>query len=435
MARLRRVAAHPNNPTSTIADKHLWEFKFVRDLFWLLAMVGIVLFCLSIWAILFPLAIALGLAYLFNPVILWLEEHWRMPRTLAVSLIMVVLGLLLILLVAWLTPLVVEQTVGLAKSLPVYAKNLTNKIAEKSQALPGYIPDFIKDEIPAVKEYILTHLDVQSITDEVTQQLTLLLERIRQDPYTFLQSVLTGTQKAVGAIGTGAARTVGAIGSGTSQALGFITAVISSTAVFALNVALIPFYFFFIAVRLERFFDAIVRFFPASQKDWILEILAKMDDAVICFFSGRVIIVLLMGAMFSFGWWLAGVPYWFLLGMMTGVLNMIPYVSVVGWPIAILFKYLEILTHDSASFSIMAIFIWPSVVFGVVQFLEGWFLTPIIQSRSTDLSMVAILIVVFMGGAVAGLLGLLLSIPVAACIKILWKEVLAPYFESAAQRY
>ena len=57
---------------------------------------------------------------------------------------------------------------------------------------------------------------------------------------------------------------------------------------------------------------------------------------------------------------------------------------------------------------------------------DGWLLTPWIQSQSTDTSAVTVLIVVFVGGAMAGFFGRLLGIPVAACLKLLLEELVVP---------
>ena len=71
----------------------------------------------------------------------------------------------------------------------------------------------------------------------------------------------------------------------------------------------------------------------------------------------------------------------------------------------------------------------------MVQFIEGWFLTPWIQSRSTDLSAVTILVTLFVGGAVGGLYGLLLAIPIMACIKIFFIEFILPELERWANEH
>jgi predicted PurR-regulated permease PerM len=121
------------------------------------------------------------------------------------------------------------------------------------------------------------------------------------------------------------------------------------------------------------------------------------------------------------------VPYWFLLGILTGILNIVPYLSIITWPVAIMLKYVDVLTNDAAqSAGLLAIVIWPSAVYLAVQFLDGWILTPWIQSGQTNMSAVTILIVVFIGGALAGVWGLLFAIPVTACIKILFEELVLP---------
>ena len=90
-------------------------------------------------------------------------------------------------------------------------------------------------------------------------------------------------------------------------------------------------------------------------------------------------------------------------------------------------KYLDVTTSQNlASLDWMAIAVWPSLVYAVVQIFEGWVLTPWIQSQSTDLSAVTILLVVLIGGALAGVYGLILAIPFTACLKILIKELVLP---------
>ena len=66
--------------------------------------------------------------------------------------------------------------------------------------------------------------------------------------------------------------------------------------------------------------------------------------------------------------------------------------------------------------------LWPSAIFVVVAFVEGWVLTPWIQSRTLELSALTVLLVVLIGGAVGGILGMLLAIPVTACIMIMSEE-------------
>lgn len=58
----------------------------------------------------------------------------------------------------------------------------------------------------------------------------------------------------------------------------------------------------------------------------------------------------------------------------------------------------------------------------LVAFLEGWILTPWIQSHTMELSALTILLAMLFGGAIGGILGLLAAIPIAACAKIVLDE-------------
>ena len=80
----------------------------------------------------------------------------------------------------------------------------------------------------------------------------------------------------------------------------------------------------------------------------------------------------------------------------------------------------------------MAVFAWPVGAYCVVQLLEGWLLTPWIQSQSMEMSAVTILIVLMIGGSLAGVYGLLLAIPITGCVKILIEEFLAPKLDKWA---
>ena len=72
------------------------------------------------------------------------------------------------------------------------------------------------------------------------------------------------------------------------------------------------------------------------------------------------------------------------------------------------------------------IVLWPSVVWCIVATLEAWILTPWLGSRATKLDPVTIFVAVLAGGSVLGVYGMLLAIPVAACLKIAIREVLMP---------
>jgi predicted PurR-regulated permease PerM len=72
------------------------------------------------------------------------------------------------------------------------------------------------------------------------------------------------------------------------------------------------------------------------------------------------------------------------------------------------------------------ILLWPTVVYGIGQTLDDWVLTPMIQGKATDLDPVSIVVAVLAGGSLAGVYGMLLAVPAAACVKILIRELVMP---------
>jgi predicted PurR-regulated permease PerM len=300
------------------------------------------------------------------------EKQWRVPRPATISIVLFLSALIVGGLVTWLGPLLAEQVQSFSERVPGYLKS----IAQRYHVSLG---DF-------------------------SEPLSTIATTLKEDPLSILRPVFSGT----------------------GQAFGMLGAVLGTTTAIFLALALIPVYFFFFAWRFDRALTELKRYIPARYRPRAGHIMRRMDEAVSGFFRGRLTIALASAMLYSLGWALTGIRYWFLLGLITGVLTIIPYASLIGWPLAVLLKYLDVLSGGTGGFDLMAIVVWPSLAYLAVQFIESWLLTPWVQSQSMDMNAVTVLIVVFIGGALGGFYGLLLAIPIAACLKILVQELLLP---------
>ncbi|HEU4682945.1 MAG TPA: AI-2E family transporter [Nitrospira sp.] len=360
---------------------HLWEIPAVVDLFFILAGAAAAAALYALRDIFIPVFLAFGLAYLFNPFITTLERRWRIPRPVSVALLLVLFAAATAAFVAWLGPLLAQQAQTLTKKTPQYLQTLGGRYG----------------------------MDLSSLSD----QLLGWTSRLQNDPFAIFQPIFAGTGQALGLIGT----------------------VIGTTTYLVMTAMLLPIYFFVFAWRFYRLSEILPRLIPRSGRRRTLDILAKIDQAVFGFFRGRLLVALVTGVLYAAGWAWTDVPYWFLLGAGTGLLSIIPYVSVIGWPLAILLKYLDSAAGvDGPSLSWFSIVVLPSLPYLIVQFFESWWLTPWIQGQTTNLSAVTVIIVVLIGGAVAGFLGLMLAIPVASSVKILFEELLLPRWEAWAAK-
>ncbi len=365
-------------PHTPVAERHLWEITPVRDLLWLGGILFLLWFGYYLRGVFTPVLIALLLAYLVNPVIRRAESGWHVPRPVTISVVLFVSALMLGGLVTWLGPLLAEQVQSFAERVPGYLQSIA-------------------------KQYHVT-------LGDFSEPLSTIATNLRDDPLSILKPIFSGTGQAFGVLG----------------------AVIGTTADVTLALVLIPIYFFFFAWQFDSALAQLRRYIPANYRPRARHIVRRMDHAVSGFFRGRLTIALASAVLYSAGWALTGIRYWFLLGLITGILTIIPYASLIGWPLAILLKYLDGFSSETGSFDLMTIVVWPSVAYLVVQFIESWLLTPWVQSQSMEMNAVTVLIVVFIGGALGGFYGLLLAIPLAACIKILVQELVLPRLERSA---
>ena len=362
-------------------DPHLWQIRWVRDLVIITLAVFLLWFGYYLRSIFTPVLIGLFLAYLFHPIITWAEKKHKLPRPASISLILGIAAIALAVLSITLGPIIFNEVSDLIERTPGYLEKLNTQLIEKH------------------------NIDLTDVVDAADQKLAAL----REDPAGSVSKILKWAFAGSGAVA------------------GVVENVLGITFYVGLMLVLIPFYFFYFAWQFGPLSHSLDGYIPNSHREDVQRILGKMDRVVAAYFRDRVLIGLIMAVLFWVGWWITGVPYAFVLGFAAGILSLVPYVGIVVWPIALVLKYLET-TGGAATgaFDWMAVLLWPSVVFMVVQFLEGWILTPYIQGKSMQMSAVTILIVVFIGGAVGGLYGLILCIPIAACLKILVQECALP---------
>jgi len=216
--------------------------------------------------------------------------------------------------------------------------------------------------------------------------------------------------------------------------LRFVIGVVGGVVSFGFGLFLVGFFFFVFSTGWPAVQDFLRSLLPAKHKDEALRLAGKMDAAVSGFVRGRLTIAALLGLWHAIGWSLCGVPYGLVLGLMVGVFTLVPYLAGAGLLLAYGLLVIELYGDlDQTSFYLAdgavvwwKVVLFPGIVYGLAQLLDDYLLTPLIQGKATNLSMAAILVAVLAGGALAGIYGMLLAIPAAACVKILLTDVLWP---------
>lgn len=421
--------------------------------------------------VLLPVVIAFALAYVVNPAITHLQRRYRVPRWAGTSLVlgggafvialfllivippMVAQGADLVLKAREVYPRAVEKLLETARSLkivraapPENSQTSTavavERAVESGDTLP---PDSIAP--PAAAEAPVpppptTPADATDPADQPAAEVIAdALEASTKladsdaptapgeaDPALALDTLLTNALAWLQNLDWGAVAS--AVMQSLDIGVGVVSGAISVTTYLMLSVVIIVFCFFYFAWKFENITGWFVGFIPASKRADTLGILRKMDHTIAAFVRGRLIQAGVMMVILTLGWLLAGVPYWLLLGITFGIANLVPFLPAVGWILAVALTVID-QTAGPGSFSWWAI-VGPTLVYFVAQGVDGWIVEPVVQGQATNLDPITVLLVVLIGGSLGGLLGLLIAIPTAACIKILAKEVVLPRLRELA---
>jgi predicted PurR-regulated permease PerM len=169
----------------------------------------------------------------------------------------------------------------------------------------------------------------------------------------------------------------------------------------------------------------IEQFLPFLKKDTREDVIYLFDQFIgilLNFFRGQIVIALAQGVLYAIGFTLVGLPYGIIIGMALGLLNIIPYLgSIIGLAFALPLAYF------GAGGGILRVLL-VLVVFGGVQAIEGYFLTPRIMGNRTGLHPALIIFAVFFWGmAFKGIMGMMLAIPLTAFAVVFWRLLKKKY--------
>jgi predicted PurR-regulated permease PerM len=170
--------------------------------------------------------------------------------------------------------------------------------------------------------------------------------------------------------------------------------------------------------------DRIRELLPRRAEPVVVELAKECDSTLGAFLRGQMTVMFALGVIYSLGLMLVGLDLALLLGMLAGLASVVPYmgfiVGIVAASIAAFFQF-------DGWFHLVAVWI----VFGVGQMLEGMILTPLLVGDRIGLHPVAVIFAILAGGQLAGFVGILIALPVAAVGAVLLRHAHASYKVSA----
>jgi len=349
-------------PSARAAEWEKWRWPALA-----LAALALLYFLSPILA---PFLLGGILAYICDPMVDWLERR-RVPRTLAVVLVILLLFALLVLLTVILVPLFYKEIKLLADRLPGYLDRLNASVGPWLQGRFG--------------------VDVQIDAASVRQLLTDSLQGTEGLGIKVLQSLKIGGLTLIG---------------------------------FVVNLLLVPVVLFYLLRDWKKLLSRLDRFVPRRWHDKAREIAGEIDAVLAEFLRGEISVILAMSAFYTLGLWLTRLEFFLPIGIITGMLVFVPYVGVLtGLLLATL--------AGAMQFGASAGLIWVWVVFGAGQALEGMLVTPWLVGHRIGLHPVAIIFALLAFGQIFGFFGVLLALPASAALLVGLRHLRGRYYSSS----
>lgn len=319
--------------------------------------------------VLLPFVVGMAIAYLLGPLVGKMIRA-GVPRVVAALLILFGFFMILVAIMAVTLPFAYREAVQLAANLPTYA-------AQAQEFLIPYI-GWVQERFPG-------------------QDMTAYQETLKSN---------------IGKIFTVSGSLLGGVISGGQAVI--------SLGTFIVLAPIVAFFMMAEWVAITRWIDDMI---PRPSYAVIRDLLTQIDRKLSGFIRGQLTVSAFLGVLYAVALSVAGLKFGVLIGLMAGVLSIIPLVgSSVGLVVAVLVAWVQ-----SGEWSYAALI---AIIFLTGQFLEGNVITPRIMGKSVGLHPVWILFALLAGGSLMGIVGMLLAVPIAAVIGVLSSFVIEQYKNS-----
>ena len=168
---------------------------------------------------------------------------------------------------------------------------------------------------------------------------------------------------------------------------------------------------FYLLIDLPNVQQRMLDLVPERSRAEFAYVGRRLNTAVGGFLRGQLLVAIIVGVMLSLGYWLIDLPFWLLIGLIGGVLNIVPFLG--PWVGGFLGVFVALATTD------LTTAFWAAVVAVVVQQIDNNFVSPSVLRATVRLHPAVTLLVLVLAGAVAGFWGIVIAVPLTAALKII----------------
>ncbi len=336
--------------------------SFIRGIISIAVIAGIVMLLNRLSAVLVPFFLAWLIAYLMFPLVKFFQYRCHLKYRIAGILCsFLVVGVVLTGLFMLMIPPMVEETLRVKDLLTDYVSHNGNL-----HNIPDTIEDFIHD-----------HFSTQDIKAFITQE-------------GFIDTIKQSIPKVWDVI---------------SQSFSILNSIFSLT--------MVMLYTLFILLDYEKISSGWVDLLPVRYRSFAVQLVNDITQGMNLYFRGQGIVAFCVGVLFSIGFLIIGFPMAIGLGMFIGLLNMVPYLQLLGFIPTIL---LAVVKAAETGESFWFILLGALIVFAVVQVIQDTILTPKIMGRVMGMNSAIILLSLSIWGSLMGILGMIIALPMTTLL-------------------
>jgi predicted PurR-regulated permease PerM len=353
-----------HNKTQSILDRK-WV---VRSIITVLVLALLYILIRRLSGVLLPFLISFVVAYMLAPIVKFFQETCRLKnRLLSILVTLLLISGIISGVVAAIVPAISKQATSLSQSIKHYIN--------QGDSISYFSPEFNAE----IKE-LIQGLDVKALLQS--------------------NEVQEGIKKAIPILSEWIGNGLNALG---GLAVAFVCIL----------------YIIFLLIDYEKITKNWLRYIPERFSGTIQMLITDLDRNMNAYFRGQALVAGIVGILFAIGFQIIGLPMGIGIGLMIGVLNLVPYMQALGIPPCIL---LALIQASETGRPVWVTLLCLAIVFIIVQAIQDMVLVPKIMGDVTGMGPAWILLSLSIWGSLLGVVGMIIALPVTTLLISYYKR-------------
>ena len=353
-----------HNPAPSILDRK-WV---VRSIITVLVLAVLYILIRRLSGVLLPFLISFVMAYMLAPIVKFFQETCRLKnRLLSILVTLLLISGIISGIVAALVPAISKQATSLSQSIKHYIS--------QTDSISYFSPEFNAE----IKE-LIQGLDIQALLES--------------------NEVQEGIKKAIPVLSEWIGNGINALG---GLAVAFVCIL----------------YIIFLLIDYEKITKNWLKYIPERFSTTIQMLITDLDRNMNAYFRGQALVAGIVGILFAIGFQIIGLPMGIGIGLMIGVLNLVPYMQALGIPPCIL---LALIQASETGRPVWVTLLCLAAVFIIVQTIQDMLLVPKIMGDVTGMGPAWILLSLSIWGSLLGVVGMIIALPLTTLLVSYYKR-------------